>query len=88
MGVLRLGEKYGSARLEAAAQCALLSDLATYKSMAAILKNGLDTLAPPPAAQTPPLQHDNLRGRDYYRDGRAQTSENLTPSDSKEEHHA
>ena len=88
MGILHLGEKYGSDRLEAAAQCALLSDLATYKSMAAILKNGLDTLAPPPAGQTPPLLHDNLRGPDYYRDARRQTSEDLALSDCKEEHHA
>ena len=68
MGILRLGDKYGSLRLEAAAQRALQSELSTYKSVAAILKNGLDTLPLPSSEQEkPPLLHANLRGADYYR---------------------
>jgi transposase len=68
LGVLRLGDKYGSLRLEAAARRALDSDLCTYKSVAAVLKNDLDRLAEPPSdPQTPPLVHTNLRGADYYR---------------------
>jgi transposase len=68
LGILRLGDKYGSVRLEAAAQCALQSDMPTYKSMAAILKNNLDQEAPAPkAAPAAPIQHDNIRGADYYR---------------------
>ena len=68
LGILRLGDKYGSLRLEAAAQRALNSELSTYKSVAAILKNGLDTLPVPATTQEkPPLVHENLRGADYYR---------------------
>ncbi len=68
LGILRLGDKYGSLRLEAAAQRALHSELTTYKSVAAILKNGLDMLSIAAAEQEkPPLLHENLRGPDYYR---------------------
>ena len=39
----------------------------SYRHVESILKNGLDRLplqaSPPPPA---PLQHENLRGRDYY----------------------
>ena len=81
LGILRLGDKYGSVRLEAAALRALHTDVATYKSVAALLKSGLDTIAvPTPEPQKPPLLHDNLRGADYYRQesgasspGRAET---------------
>jgi len=68
LGVLRLGDKYGALRLEAAARRALDSDLCTYKSVAAILKNDLDRLCEPSAdPQTSPIVHTNLRGADYYR---------------------
>lgn len=68
LGILRLGDQYGSVRLEAATQRALESDLPTYKSVAAILKNGLDALTPSAVQPaSPPLQHDNIRGADYYR---------------------
>ena len=66
LGILRLADKYGSVRLEAAAQCALHSDVPTYKSVAAILKNNLDADAPTPAPVAAPIQHDNIRGADYY----------------------
>jgi transposase len=67
LGILRLAEKYGALRLEAAAQRALQTDVPTYKSVAAILKNGLDALALPAAQPaSPPLEHDNIRGADYY----------------------
>ncbi len=77
LGILRLAEKYGSVRLEVAAQRALESEVPTYKSVAAILKNNLDADAPaplPPAAA--PIQHDNIRGADYYR----------TPQDQENTH--
>ena len=67
LGILRLGDKYGSVRLEAAAQRALQTDVPTYKSVAAILKNSLDTLPLPATdATNPSLQHANIRGADYY----------------------
>jgi transposase len=67
LGILRLGDHYGSARLEAAAQRALQTHVPTYKSVAAILKNGLDALVlPPTLPASAPLHHDNIRGADYY----------------------
>jgi transposase len=68
LGLLRLGDKYGSVRLEAASQRALETEVPTYKSVAAILKNGLDALSLPPLpSASAPLHHDNIRGADYYR---------------------
>ena len=67
LGILRLAEKYGSKRIEDAARRALSTDVATYKSVAAILKNGLDRVAvPAPDPHGPPIVHDNIRGADYY----------------------
>jgi transposase len=66
-GILRLAEKYGSKRLENAARRALSADVATYKSVAAILKSGLDRIALPAAEPPrPPIVHKNIRGADYY----------------------
>jgi len=85
LGILRLGDKYGSLRLEAAAQRALNSELSTYKSVAAILKNGLDTLAVPATDQTkPPLVHENLRGADYYRQDTIAADLHVGAPDTKE----
>ena len=89
MGILRLGDKYGSLRLEAAALRALHSELNTYKSVAAILKNGLDTLPVPATDQAkPPLVHENLRGADYYRQNNAATDIFPGAPDQKENSHA
>lgn len=67
LGILRLAEKYGSKRIEDAALRALSTDVATYKSVEAILKNGLDRIpVPAPTQQRPPIVHDNIRGADYY----------------------
>jgi transposase len=87
LGILRLGEKHGSGRLEAAAQRALLADLATYRSMAALLKNDVDAEPDPQQSQQKtPLLHDNLRGPDYYRQSGAHTP--ATPSAQEDPSHA
>jgi len=66
MGLKRLGETYGSERLEAACQRALAIQSASYRSVKSILENGLDrtplATAPPAAA----IDHENVRGPDYY----------------------
>lgn len=68
MGILRLAEKYGSERLNAAASVALASSLLTYKSVSAILKNGVDMEPGLESPQDkPPINHENVRGADYYR---------------------
>ena len=67
MGILRLGDKYGSTRLEAACERALITEAISYKSVDAILKSGLDrhpVSNGEPAL--PPILHGNIRGADYY----------------------
>lgn len=67
LGILRLGKSYTDQRLEAACKRALCIGSASYRSVASILKTGLDSKAlptvPEPAA---PIQHQNIRGSQYY----------------------
>ena len=67
LGIIRLGDKYGKPRVEAAARRALLHKTYSYKSVDSILKSNLDTLtesaAEPPK---PPLDHPNIRGPEYF----------------------
>lgn len=66
LGVLSLGQQYGVERLEAACARALKYSAVSWKSVQAILKNGLD-LQPQGAQRTLDLpEHDNLRGAAYY----------------------
>lgn len=66
LGILRLGERFGDARLEAACQRALSINALSYRSVESILAHGLDAQALAPSAPAPILQHDNLRGADYF----------------------
>jgi hypothetical protein len=64
---MRLGKEYGPERLEAACARALALSLVGYKSIESILKNGLDRQPlPEKPKDTPPLEHDNIRGAAYY----------------------
>lgn len=67
MGLIRLGEHYGHARLEAACIRALAIQSPKYASVKSILKEGLDRQ---PLPEIPPrtiaIAHDNVRGADYY----------------------
>ena len=64
---MRLGKSYTTARLEAASRRALAIGSCSYKSVESILKNGLDRKPlPPTVIDTPAIEHDNLRGADYY----------------------
>jgi transposase len=73
LGLLRLGDKHGAERLEAACQRALLIRGLSYKSVKSILDHGLDQqpLAEPAEAAAP-IQHGNLRGAAYYDGGDAE----------------
>jgi len=66
LGILRLGDRYGSARLEAAAQRAHAMGANSYRSVRSILERGLDRTAEPDAVTPPALTHANVRGADYY----------------------
>jgi len=68
LGVIRLAERYGPKRLEAAAARALAVRAYSYRSVESILRHGLDREPLPksrPARVHP--RHDNLRGPSYYR---------------------
>lgn len=68
LGIMRLGQRYGAERLEAACQRALQVDAVSYRSLRSILQAGLDRqevpAGEPPAAL--PQVHENLRGSSYY----------------------
>jgi len=69
LGIVRLGERYGAERLEAACERALAVRAHGYRSVESILRAGLDRQPLPPERPAPPPHpaHDNLRGPDYYR---------------------
>lgn len=67
LGILRLGKRYGEARLEAACVRALRIGAASFKSVESILKHKLDLQPLADETQsTLPLAHDNVRGPGYY----------------------
>jgi transposase len=66
LGILRLGKGYGNARLEAACQRALTLGAYSVRSVDSILKNRLDEQRPGPQSIELPLDHENLRGPNYY----------------------
>ena len=71
LGLMRLVSRYGTERVNAACERALVINGASYRSVESILKNGLDRVPLPPAQLTvvtpAPVAHENLRGADYYR---------------------
>jgi transposase len=66
LGIVRLGQRYGDVRLEAACQYALTIEGSSYRSVRSILEEGLDRQMGPAEPARPPLVHDNLRGPSYY----------------------
>jgi len=69
LGLFRLGQRYGAARLEAACARALAVGARSYRQVDAMLKRGLDRV-PLPVQTTlepsPVISHDHVRGREYY----------------------
>jgi len=66
LGILRLAKAYGNERLEGACQRAARLQVVTYRSLASILKHGLDRQRITPTQAHLPLQHANVRGPAYY----------------------
>jgi transposase len=67
LGILRLAEDYGGQRVEQASRRALHLGVLTYRSLAAILKHGLeDAPLPEPLPPSAPHPHANVRGATYY----------------------
>lgn len=68
LGILSLAKRYSTERLEAACQRARKIGAPNYKNINSILSKGLDNLPieNEPEQATLPLDHDNVRGSDYY----------------------
>jgi hypothetical protein len=67
LGIFRLGKSYSDHRLDAACARALSIGSTSYSSIESILKSGLDGKpVADHAGQTEPVQHENIRGADYY----------------------
>ena len=67
LGILRLGDKHGAARLEAACARALTCGGRSYKSVKSILEKHLESVALPEGPAPPaPAVHENVRGAGYY----------------------
>jgi len=67
LGIMRLGKTYGAERLDAACSRALALQAHSYKSVASILRHGLDQLPLTPERVSPPaIPHPTIRGPHYY----------------------
>jgi len=67
LGILSLVRGYGPIRVEAACRRGIAIGTMSYRSVASILKNGLDkAFLPEVAAETGPIQHGNIRGGTYF----------------------
>jgi transposase len=67
LGIMRLGKSFGEERLEAACRRALTLGACSYKSIASILRQGLDRRALPEQQDLDlGIEHANIRGADYY----------------------
>jgi transposase len=65
-GVIRLEKTYPVDRIEAACRRANLLGITRVDSLASILANGLDRLPVSPPAETTAIEHENIRGANYY----------------------
>lgn len=67
LGVMRLAKHYSEERLEAACERALSINACSYKHVKSILENNIDKKPLAPAFDSvKPVQHHNLRGKEYY----------------------
>jgi len=67
LGILRLAKGYGDNRLEAACQRAMIIGGISYRSVASILKYGLDQKPlTDKLSDQPGIIHANIRGPEYY----------------------
>jgi transposase len=69
-GLKSLTKRYTPERIEAACERALVAGARSYLHVESILRNGLDRQPLPAPASNgeapPPLDHENIRGSDYY----------------------
>jgi transposase len=66
LGLLRLGDRYGQERLEAACRRALPAGIHSYKGVKNILDAKLDQVEIEEPSAVIPASHENVRGQEYY----------------------
>jgi transposase len=66
LGILRLEKRYGASRLNVACERALAVGARSYRHVDSILKNNLDRLSEEDTDDSTPIEHENIRGPDYY----------------------
>jgi transposase len=66
LGLIRLGDRYGRERVDIACARALAIGSPSFKSVAAILKNGLDRMPPVETSARAPIAHEHIRGASYF----------------------
>ncbi len=69
LGIVRLADKYGEDRLDAACRRALAFSAVSFKSVRSILEKGLDRIEEEAESQTAPVEHGNIRGRKAFVNG-------------------
>ncbi len=68
LGILRLSSKYTPERLENACKRAITYRAISYHSVKSILEKGLDKQPLKEAKEYSPLQHQNIRGAEYFKE--------------------
>lgn len=66
LGVIRLADKFGSDRLDAACERAMEINALSYSSVQSILRNGLDRQNRQRPPEGPVITHPNIRGAEYF----------------------
>ena len=66
LGLIRLGNRFGESRLEAACARALKFQACSYKTVKSILDSGMDRQLDLDQDAAMPLIHENIRGAEYF----------------------
>lgn len=66
LGIIRLGTRYAPERLDQACHRALAYRVESYQGVKNILTRGLDKLSGEEKPRAAPIQHENIRGAEYY----------------------
>lgn len=67
LGIIRLGTRFGNDRVERACERARHLESLSYRTIYSMLKTGFDQQPlPAPASASPVIDHDNVRGPEYY----------------------
>ena len=85
LGILRLGQRYATERLEAASQRAVMTGACSYHSVKSILERWLDRQALETPPSSPPVAHENLRGASYFDPSSRSSGPQLSLDSAKED---